>query len=431
MTASLLRHLRAADLTATPAPFDGETLAEARAIVKMVRDDGEDALRLLAERFAELEPDQPLVVDRSELIKVRDQIDHKDRAVLERVAERIAVFAEAQRASLQDVQYDIPGGQARQVVNPVDAAGCYAPGGRYPLPSSVLMTAVTARTAGVKRIIVASPKPTDITLAAAAVAGADCVLQIGGAQAIAALAFGVGVDAVDSIAGPGNRWVTAAKYIVSDRVRIDLLAGPSELVIIADANASPALIAADLLAQAEHDVDARPMLIALDEQIIAAVELELHNQIATLAAKDIARAALINGGVLVAATLADAADLCNLLAPEHLQLSMSDPQRIIPHLRHYGALFIGEQSAEVFGDYGAGPNHTLPTGGTARFTGGLSVFHFLKVQTQLQITEPTAAMPMMQDAVRMAEMEGLSGHAAAARRRLHDCTAPAIGPETE
>jgi phosphoribosyl-ATP pyrophosphohydrolase/phosphoribosyl-AMP cyclohydrolase/histidinol dehydrogenase len=239
------------------AAVPAEAFAVAAPIVEAVRVGGEAALREHAERFADVTAGGPLFLDRTMLRRALTELPAADRTRLERVAERIRTFAEAQKRALSDVTIPLPGGTAGHWIAPLERAGCYAPGGRYPLPSSVLMTAVTARTAGVKEIWVASPKPGPMTLAAAAIAGADGVLAAGGAHAIAALAFGAGpISPCDVIVGPGNRYVTAAKQLVAGRVAIDMLAGPSELVVFADATASPAVIAADLLAQAEHDPDA-------------------------------------------------------------------------------------------------------------------------------------------------------------------------------
>src|SRR6059036_709097 len=231
-----------------------ETLAEVAPIVDAVRTGGEAALREFAQRFGDVQPGAQLFHDRAELDQALARLPTHERARLERVAERIQLFAEAQRAALCPVTVPVSGGVAEHRITPVERAGCYAPGGRYALPSSVLMTAVTARVAGVRDVWVASPKPTPLVLAAAAVAHANGFLRIGGAQAVAALAYGAGpVPACDVVVGPGNHYVTAAKRIVAGDVGIDLLAGPSELIVFADASADPALVAADLLAQAEHD----------------------------------------------------------------------------------------------------------------------------------------------------------------------------------
>lgn len=280
------------------------------------------------------------------------------------------------------------------------------------------MTAVTARVVGVPEVWVASPRPDAVTRAAAAVAEIDGLLVCGGAQAIAALAFGTGgVPVCDVIVGPGNKWVTAAKKIVSGRVRIDMLAGPSELVVLADDSADPATVAADLLAQAEHDDDAVPVIVALDESLVGEVERALARQLDGLPTEATARRALRNGYAVVVSDIAEAIAVCDRIAPEHLQLSVSGAPSVASRLKHYGGLFIGEGAAEVFGDYGAGPNHVLPTGGTARYTGGLSVLDFLKVHTQLEVTDEPAFGPTARDVVRLARMEGLEAHARAAEHR--------------
>ncbi len=400
-------------------PVDPATLAGAQAIVDDVRARGEAALREHAERLGDVAPGAPLVLGRPALEAALAALDAEGRATLERTAARVRAFAEAQRACLRELEHPLPGGAAGHTVAPVEVAGCYAPGGRFPLPSSVLMTCVTARAAGVARVWAASPRPAPVTLAAAAVAGAAALLAVGGAQAIAALAFGAGpVPACDAVVGPGNAWVTAAKQLVAGRVAIDMLAGPSELVVLADGSAEPARVAADLLAQAEHDVLAWPVLVTTSAALADAVERELERQLEDLPTAETARAALASGLCVLASDLEAALAVCDRLAPEHLQVEVADAARVAPRLRHYGGLFVGGASAEVLGDYGAGPNHTLPTGGTARWTGGLSVLTFLRVRTWLRIDDPGAAAELTRDAVRLARLEGLEAHARAAERRL-------------
>jgi phosphoribosyl-ATP pyrophosphohydrolase/phosphoribosyl-AMP cyclohydrolase/histidinol dehydrogenase len=397
---------------------DSETLDIAAAIVDDVRARGEIALRQHATSLGDLPDGASLVVSRPELEAALAGLPETDRDLLERTAGRIRTFAEAQRAALTDTEVPVPGGAAGHTVSPVDRAGCYAPGGRFPLPSSVLMTAITARVAGVAEVWVASPRPTQVTLAAAAVAGADALLAVGGAQAIAALAYGAGpVPAVDVIVGPGNRFVTAAKQLVSGRVRIDMLAGPSELVVLCDATADPETVAADLLAQAEHDPDALPVVVSTDAAVLDRVDAAITRQLATLPTADTASLAIAGGYSVLCPDLDAAIAVCDRLAPEHLELSCANAAAIAPRLRHYGGLFIGEGSAEVLGDYGAGPNHVLPTGSTARFTGGLSVFDFLRIRTWLRVDDPAAVRPLAQDAAQLARLEGLEAHARAAERR--------------
>jgi phosphoribosyl-ATP pyrophosphohydrolase/phosphoribosyl-AMP cyclohydrolase/histidinol dehydrogenase len=402
-------------------PVEPATLAAAAEIVEAVRVEGEPAVRRYGERFGEISSDGALVIDRPELERALADLPQSERDLLTRTADRIGAFARAQRHALTEIAITIPGGRAGHRIAAVDRAGCYAPGGRYPLPSSVLMTGVTARVAGVESIVVASPKPGPATLAAAAVAGAEAVLVVGGAHAIAALAYGVdGVDACDVVVGPGNRWVTAAKQLVSGTVGIDMLAGPSELVILADESADPATVAADLLAQAEHDPDALPVLVATSKSLVDEVDAELERQLQDLPTRKIAELALENGFSVVVGDVATAVSVCDRLAPEHLQVMTSKAAEVASTLNAWGGLFVGSDSAEVFGDYGAGPNHTLPTGGVARYRGGLSVLDFLRVRTWLEIDDPNAARQTVEDSVALARLEGLEAHARAAERRLRD-----------
>ncbi len=388
---------------------DAQTLSAAGEILAAVKAGGETAVREFAERFGDLPVGESLTVDKDTLQAAFEGLSREDQGVITRTADRIRRFAVGQRAALIDFETDVECGRAGHEVVPVETAGCYAPGGRYPLPSSVLMTAVTARAAGVREVWVASPKPTQITLAAAHVAGVDGFLQVGGAQAIGALTYGCGsVPPCDAIVGPGNRWVTAAKQLVAGSVAIDMLAGPSELAILSSPEGDPALIAADMLAQAEHDPDASAYLVTWSSELVGLVEAELRTQQASLHN--------IEWGRLVAIevdNLEDGIEACNRLAPEHLELVGVEPTH---QLRHYGALFSGRASAEVFGDYGAGPNHTLPTGGTSRSFGGLSVFTFLRIRTWMKGDE--LGNRLREDTIRMARWEGLESHARAAERRI-------------
>lgn len=397
---------------------DRDTLERAAVIVDDVRAHGEPALRRWAETLGDIAPGAPLVVGKDALKAAFEALSPADQALLERTATRVRTFAEAQRSSLRDAVVHVPGGQAGHTVSPVERAGCYAPGGRFPLPSSVIMTAVTARAAGVEVVWVASPRPAPVTLAAAHAAGADALLAIGGAQAIAALAYGAGpVPACDVVVGPGNRWVTAAKKLVAGDVGIDMLAGPSELVVLADGAADPDVIAADLLAQAEHDPDAVPVLVTTDAALADRVDAALASQLETLPTAATAREALKNGAAVIATSLDEACAACNRLAPEHLEVMIADPWSVAPRLSHYGGLFVGGWAAEVLGDYGAGPNHVLPTGRTARHTGGLSVLTFLRVRTWLEVTDLDAAAEVVADAAALARHEGLEAHARAADKR--------------
>ena len=414
-----LRRVDAMKLRRTPREaVPAEILGQAQELVDAVRSGGETVLRRFAMRFDGLGAEAPLVLGPERMRAAYDSLPESERELLERTAGRIRHFARAQREALVDLSIVAHGMRMGHRVLPVPTAGCYAPGGRFPLPSTVLMTACTAREAGVAEVWVASPNPQPVTLAAAHVAGADAVLAAGGAHAIAAMAFGTeSVPACSVIVGPGNAWVTAGKQLVAGRVRIDSLAGPSELLVVADRTTDPALVAADLLAQAEHDVMAIPSLLALDEGVIEAVEAELTVQLTTLPTAETASVALHNGFAVHVHDLEEAIELCDLLAPEHLQWMVGQPDLARERLRHYGGLFLGSGAAEVLGDYGAGPNHVLPTGGSARSKGGLSVFDFVKVNTWMEVEDARATRVLCRDAALLAALEGLAGHERAARRR--------------
>ena len=398
--------------------FD-DILPDVSRIVEDVRTRGDAALMEYSVRFGDLRAGYPFIITRDELQDAARNLDESDRAVLERTADRIMRFAEAQRESLHDLSLSIEGGKAGHTIFTLDSAACYAPGGRYPLPSSVLMTAVTARAAGVRSVWVISPHPSIYTLAAAAIAGADALLCVGGAQAIAASAFGTeSIPAFDIIVGPGNRWVTAAKQLVAGSVKIDMLAGPSELIIVADESANPAVVAADLLAQAEHDPDALVVLISLGQEPIDEVNRELDLQLPLLPTKEIAAQSLSHGFAVAVNSDQEAIHICNTLAPEHLSLQVANPSEIRKQLRNYGGLFIGHTSAEAFGDYGAGPNHVLPTQGSARLRGGLSVFDFLSIHTWLEMEDFHGPTTATNDMITLARMEGLEAHARSLAQRV-------------
>lgn len=401
--------------------YDADTLNKVRVILDNIKSNGENVVRSYAEKFGDIGAGQDLFIPQADLKAAFEGLPTDDQGILQRVASRIRNFAEAQKASLKSLSVPIDGGFAGHDILPVETAGCYAPGGRFPLPSSVLMTAIPARVAGVKNVIVASPKPTKHTLAAAYLAGADGVLCIGGAQAIGALAYGInGFPPADMIVGPGSRWVTAAKQIISGSIGIDMLAGPSELMIVADESANPKTIAADLLAQAEHDPDALPVLISLSKDLINRVNSELDIGLENLPDdnRSTAEPALSNGYAVYVETLDAAITIANTHAPEHLELLLKNAKDVAHHFKECGGLFIGNLAAEVIGDYGAGPNHTLPTGGTARHKGGLSVFNFLRIRTWININDQLAAQNLYADAAKLGRIEGLEGHARSAEERL-------------
>lgn len=391
-----------------------EVARAAVAIVEDVRARGEPALREHAMRLGDLGEGGELLWGPERLHAAVASLDESTRELLIRVHGRIMSFARAQMGCVSDLTTPVEGGAAGHRWVPVACAGAYAPGGRYPLPSSVLMTVTPARVAGVGSTWVASPRPTEVTAAAAWVAGADGLLAVGGAQAVAALAFGTVTPPVEMVVGPGNNWVTAAKRHLYGEIGIDGLAGPSEILVIADDSADPALVAADLLAQAEHDPDAVPALITTEEKLAVEVEDELVRQLTDLPTAAVAREALGNGFSVVVGDLSEASLIAEAMAPEHLALHVGEAASFGAGLSSFGSVFFGDVSAEAFADYGAGPNHVLPTAGGARFASGLSVFTFLRAATWLTIDNPRT---LMEDTIRLARIEGLEAHARAALAR--------------
>jgi len=314
-------------------------------------------------------------------------------------------------------------GKFGEKVTPLETIAAYVPGGTAPLASTVIMTVVPAKVAGVDEIIVATPTPGNALphpaiLAAAKIAGADRVFKLGGAQAIAALAYGTeSVPAVDLICGPGNGWVTAAKKLVFGDVGIDGLYGPTETLVIADESANPRFTASDLIAQAEHDTVAMPILVALSEAIVERTEAEIERQLKDLPRSDTARAAFTNRGVAIVVNSTDEAiQVANAAAPEHLCILTEDAGKLAENVRNAGGLFIGEWSAEVMADYVAGPSHVMPTAGTARFSSALSVRNFVRVTPVLTFDDDTF-LELSKDAEVLAKLEGLHGHAAASEYR--------------
>jgi phosphoribosyl-ATP pyrophosphohydrolase/phosphoribosyl-AMP cyclohydrolase/histidinol dehydrogenase len=415
MTRVTLRRCEPGSLPPRTRPgLDADALATAADILADLRRRREPALREWATRLDGLVPDAPLWYEQPALAAALEVLPTAARQVLERLADRIASFATSQLRSLQALDVAVDGGRAGHHLIPMDCAGCYAPAGRFPLPSSLLMAAVTARVAGVSTVVVASPRPSPLMLATAAIAGVNGVLAAGGAQAIGALAEGIVAPRCDIVVGPGNRWVTAAKKLIAGETAIDFLAGPSELLVVADETASPAVVAADLLAQAEHDPDAQVALIVSTPALLAAVEAALTIQLAALPDPANASAAIASGMAVVCRTIEEVVTVCDAMAPEHLQLSVARPEALAARVRHAGAVFLGERSAEVFGDYGLGGNHVLPTAGIARQTGGLSALHFVRVRSWLRLDRPES---LTGEVAAVARMEGLEAHARAAEAR--------------
>lgn len=392
-------------------------------ILRDVREKGDVAVRDYTAAFDGTAPES-LEVPATEWASALESLDPALRAALETAAEQIERFHRKQlRTSWIDYDED---GAVGQIVRPLDRVGIYTPGGSAAYPSSLLMTAVPARVAGVGEIIVCAPPGKDghvspLILAAAAVANVDRLFQIGGAQAIAALAYGTeSVPHVDKIYGPGNIFVVLAKQRVFGTVAIDQLPGPTETLLVADAAANPKLVAADLLAQAEHDPMASAILITTSQALAEATAGELVRQLEPLERREIAWQSLArNGLIAVVPDLESAIDLANAYAPEHLCLLLSDPWRTVPLVRHAGGIFVGEDSPEALGDYAIGPSHVMPTGGTARFSSPIHVQDFTKV-INLAAVNGAALERLAPTAIALARAEGLTAHARAIERRIQE-----------
>jgi histidinol dehydrogenase len=402
---------------------DGESesvVEDVRRIIADVRGRGDVALRAMALHYDHVALDA-LEVPRRALAGALDSLDATLRSALERAAANIAAVHRAGRPASVETSPE-PGIVVGRRPDPLERVGVYAPGGRAAYPSSVLMAAIPARVVGVREVILVSPpdssgRPAPVILAAAALADVDRVFAIGGAGAIAALAHGTAsIPRVDRIVGPGNAYVAEAKRQVSDVVGIDSPAGPSELVVIADDSADPADVAAEMLAQAEHDPRAR--VIALVTTDAAPLRAELERQMAAAPRREVIAAALRSrGGIVVASSLAEAVEISNACAPEHLLLAVRSPDDLLGLVRNAGAVFLGISSSVVFGDYVTGANHVLPTGGAARFYSGLSPLDFIR-WTSYQRVDERAARSLAPSVAALADAEGLASHATAARRRL-------------
>jgi histidinol dehydrogenase len=388
-----------------------------REVLAAVRAEGDVAVQRYNERFGRRAPQ--LMVREYDGAGALARLPVEARAALELAAERIRAFHEHERET--GFRYEEDGITLGVRVLPVARAGVYAPGGKARYPSSVLMSAIPARVAGVEEIIVATPlagdSSDDPVLAAAHLSGASALVDAGGAQAIAALAYGTeSVPRVDKIVGPGNLYVACAKRLVFGAVDIDGIAGPSEILVVADDEADPRFIAADLLSQAEHDEAAYPLLITASELMARAVTREIVSQLATLPRAAIARAALGNGVAFVVGTRERMAAVADRIAPEHLALHVVEPQLLLANIRHAGAAFLGPATPEAMGDYLAGPSHVLPTGGAVRFSSPLGVYDFV-TRTSLIHYSPEALARHERPVCALARLEGLEGHARAVEAR--------------
>lgn len=393
-------------------------------IIDAVRSRGDAALVDYTQRFDGLEVASmaELILPRERLELALTRITAAQREALEKAAERVRSYHERQKQ--ESWRYtEADGTVLGQQVTPLDRAGLYVPGGKASYPSSVLMNAIPAKVAGVPEVVMVVPTPrgeiNEIVLAAAAIAGVDRVFTVGGAQAVAALAYGTeSVPPVDKIVGPGNIYVATAKRHVFGKVGIDMIAGPSEILVVCDGQTDPDWIAMDLFSQAEHDEDAQSILVSPDAAFLDKVAESIARLLPTLEREAIARTSLEGRGALIqVADMAQAIEVANRIAPEHLELSVADPEQYLPQIRHAGAIFMGRYTAEALGDYCAGPNHVLPTSGTARFSSPLGVYDFQKRSSIIHCSA-AGASELGKVASVLARGESLTAHARSAEYRI-------------
>jgi len=403
---------------------DSQVEQTVRDIITAIRSRGDEALLDYTQRFDRLQAGSvaQLEIHQDSLQQALDGIPVQQREALERAADRVRAYAEHQK--LESWSYtETDGTLLGQQITPLDRVGLYVPGGKAAYPSSVLMNAIPAKVAGVSELVMVVPTPdgvrNELVLAAAAIAGVDRVFSIGGAQAVAALAFGTGtVPAVDKIVGPGNIYVATAKRMVFGKVGIDMIAGPSEILVVCDGQTDPDWIAMDLFSQAEHDEDAQAILLSPDAEFLQQVADSINRQLPQMERADIIRTSLADRGALVQVRdLDEAVEVANYIAPEHLELSVADPQVMAASIRHAGAIFMGRYTAEALGDYCAGPNHVLPTSRTARFSSPLGVYDFQKRSSLIQCSAAGAA-DLGQTAAQLARGEGFTAHAQSAEYRI-------------
>jgi histidinol dehydrogenase len=404
--------------------LDHDVHATVKTILHDIKTDGDSALIKFTEKFDGLSVGDAadLEISAERLQQALANLPDDQKQALETSAQRVRDYHERQQQGSWDFT-EADGTRLGQRVSPLDRAGLYVPGGKAAYPSSVLMNAIPAKVAGVEDVIMVVPTPkgevNELVLAAAAISGVDRVFTIGGAQAVAALAYGTEtIPAVDKIVGPGNIFVATAKREVFGTVGIDMIAGPSEILVICDGLTDPDWIAMDLFSQAEHDENAQPILISQDADFLDKVEASINKLLPTMEREDIIQASLVSRAAFVLVdSLSEAATVSNLIAPEHLELSVADPETLLSEIRHAGAIFMGRYTAEALGDYCAGPNHVLPTSGTARFSSPLGVYDFQKRSSVLYFSEQGAS-EMGKVASVMARGEGLTAHARSAEYRI-------------
>ena len=415
-----------AALTAWSEERDAEVSVKVADIIRAVRRDGDAAVLEYTNRFDRRDAPSvaALEVSHERMQQSLSAIPAAQREALQAAAERVTRYHEKQRQDSWSYR-EADGTLLGQQVTPLDRAGIYVPGGKAAYPSSVLMNALPAKVAGVAEIIMVSPAPggelNDTVLAAAAIAGVDRFFTVGGAQAVAALAYGTqSIPGVDKIVGPGNIWVAEAKRQVFGKVGIDMIAGPSEILVVCDGKTDPDWIAMDLFSQAEHDEEAQAILVSQDAAFLDAVEASMQRLVQTLDRGEIIRTSMTNrGAMILARDLNDCFDVVNRISPEHLELSLDNAEDWAKKVRHAGAIFLGRHTPEALGDYCAGPNHVLPTSATARFSSPLGVYDFQK-RSSLIGCSPAGASSLAKIASVLARSEGLDAHARSAEYRLLD-----------
>lgn len=393
-------------------------------IIQAVRERGDAAVVEFTQRFDGVEAQSmaELILPRARLELALTRISAEQRSALEKAAERVRLYHERQKQDSWSYT-EADGTVLGQKVTPLDRAGLYVPGGKASYPSSVLMNAIPAKVAGVPEVVMVVPTPrgevNEIVLAAACIAGVDRVFTLGGAQAVAALAYGTeSVPPVDKIVGPGNIYVATAKRHVFGKVGIDMIAGPSEILVVCDGQTDPDWIAMDLFSQAEHDEDAQAILVSPDAAFLDRVAESIARLLPTLERESIARTSMEGRGALIqVADMAQAIEVANRIAPEHLELSVANPEQYLPQIRHAGAIFMGRYTAEALGDYCAGPNHVLPTSGTARFSSPLGVYDFQKRSSIIHCSAEGAS-ELGKVASVLARGESLTAHARSAEYRI-------------
>ena len=389
-----------------------EALNDVAKIIEDIKLRKDSALIEYCKRFndGDFQNSDDFLVSENEIEEAYKKTDKKTIETIKIAQKNVFEFAKKQFDCIKELEIKMGDSILGHKIVPINSVLCYVPGGNYPFPSSCIMTVTPAKVAGVKNIYLTSPRIKPQTIVAAHISGADRIYKLGGAQAVSAFAYGTeSINPVDKIAGPGNKYVTFAKKYVYGKCDIDFLAGPSEVLIVADDTANPKLISADMLAQAEHDKDARAYLITTSKKLAEDVEKSARAQLSNLETKEIAEIAFEKSVCVVVEHISEAVEIANLRAPEHLELMFKGAEDKAFEFKNYGSLFIGQNCAEVFGDYCSGTNHVLPTNKASRYTGGLSVFDFIKILTYQNIDKKTAKT-LAETASNLAEAEGLFAH---------------------